>query len=38
VWYLSKPVAPDFTRNATTVEDNDANTMMRFDALHYCTV
>ena len=38
VWYLSKPISPDFTRNATTVEDNDANTMMRFDALHYCTV
>ena len=36
VWYLSKPIAPDFTRNATTVEETDANTMMRFEALHYC--
>jgi len=37
VWYLSKPIAPDFKRNATSSVENDANTMMRFNALHYCT-
>jgi hypothetical protein len=31
VWYLSKPIAPDFSN-----EDNEGDKQMHFDTMHYC--